>query len=378
VHAKLISLRDLDVPQSLIGLQKADLDTPVLCLDRNQFDHNVRVMLQTVQAGGKAWRPHAKGHKSPAIAWQVLNAGAAGITCAKIGEAEVFAAAGIHNILIANVIAGERKVERLAGLCAWSTPVICCDHYAQAEPIAAACRRLGVPCRLLVDINIGMNRTGIRPGKDALELAQAIDRLDGVKLVGLMGYEGHLLKLADQTEKVRQIREAIGILEHCRDLFLRHGLRCDIVSAGGTGSVAITSQCPAVTELQAGGGVFGDPMYANLCGLEGVEPALTVLATVISRPSLERAVLDAGRKTTNPDIHPPIVKDFPDAVIQSLSAEHCTLQLGPESQRLRIGDRVELIVGYSDFTTVLHDEFHVFRGDRLEAIWPIWARGRLQ
>jgi D-serine deaminase-like pyridoxal phosphate-dependent protein len=288
------------------------------------------------------------------------------------------AAAGIHNVLIANVIAGERKVERLAGLCAWSTPIICCDHYAQAAPIAAACRRLGVRCRALVDVNIGMNRTGIRPGQDALELAQAIDRLDGLQLVGLMGYEGHLLKLSHREDKVRQIRDAIGILEHCRDLFQKHGLRCDIVSAGGTGSVAITSQCPAVTELQAGGGVFGDPMYVNLCGLEGVEPALTVVATVVSRPTLERAVLDAGRKATNPDMHSPTVKGYPDAVVQFLSAEHCTLQLGPESQRLRIGDRVELIVGYSDFTTVLHDEFYVFRDDRLEAIWPIAARGRLQ
>ncbi|MDZ4689052.1 MAG: DSD1 family PLP-dependent enzyme [Planctomycetaceae bacterium] len=366
------------MPQSLVGLRKAELDTPVLCLDRDRLERNIRTMIDTVHAGGKAWRPHAKGHKTPALAWREIDAGAAGITCAKLGEAEVFAAAGLHNILVANVIAGERKAERLAGLCRWSTPIICCDHYAQAEPIAAACRRLGVTCRVLVDINIGMNRTGIRPGKDAVELGQAIDRLDGLQLLGIMGYEGHLLKLADKDDKVRQIRESVGILEHCRDSFLKHGLRCDIVSAGGTGSVAITSHCPAVTELQAGGGVFGDPMYVNLCGLDGVEPAVTVLATVVSRPTLERAVLDAGRKTTNPDVHPPSVKGYPDAVIQSLSAEHCTLQLGPESQTLRIGDQVELIVGYSDFTTLLHEEFYVFHGDRLEAIWPIWARGRLQ
>jgi len=366
------------VPQSLIGLRKAELDTPVLCLDRQRFERNIRVMLETVHAGGKAWRPHAKGHKTPAIAWREIGEGAAGITCAKVGEAEVFAAAGIHNILIANVIAGERKAERLAALCRWSSPIICCDHYAQAEPIAASCRRLGVTCRVLVDINIGMNRTGIRPGTDALELGQAIDKLDGLELIGIMGYEGHLLKVADPGEKLRQIREAIGILELSRDSFQNSGLRCDIVSAGGTGSVAITSQCPAVTELQAGGGVFGDPMYVQQCGLEGVEPALTVLATVVSRPALDRAVLDAGRKTTNPDIQAPVVKDHPDAEVVSLSAEHCTLKLGPQSQELRIGDQVELIVGYADFTTPLHDEFYVFHGDRLEAIWPIWARGRLQ
>jgi 3-hydroxy-D-aspartate aldolase len=366
------------VPQSLIGLRKAELDTPVLCLDRRRFERNLRTMLETVHAGGKAWRPHSKGHKTPAIAHREIGEGAAGITCAKVGEAEVFAAAGIHNILIANVIAGERKAERLAALCRWSTPIICCDHYVQAEPIAAACRRWGVTCRVLIDINIGMNRTGIRPGTDAFELAQAIDRLDGLELVGIMGYEGHLLKLTDVEAKRRQIHEAIGILEHCRDGFQRHGLRCDIVSAGGTGSVAITSQCAAVTELQAGGGVFGDPMYVNQCGLEGVQPALTVLATVISRPTLDRAILDAGRKATNPDIQAPTVKGWPDAEVQFLSAEHCTLKLGPESQQWKIGDQVELVVGYADFTTPLHDEFYVFDEDRLEAIWPIWARGRLQ
>jgi D-serine deaminase-like pyridoxal phosphate-dependent protein len=170
----------------------------------------------------------------------------------------------------------------------------------------------------------------------------------------------------------------MSILEHARDQFQRSGLRCDIVSAGGTGTMHITATCPAVTEIQAGGGVFGDPMYTDSMGVPDLKPALTVLATVTSRPDLNRAVLDAGRKTTNPDLYVPLVKDFPDAKVQSLSAEHCTLELGPQSQELRIGDRVELIVGYADFTTPLHDEFHCFRGDRLEAIWPIWARGRLQ
>ncbi len=364
--------------QTLIGATKAELDTPVLCLDVEQFEHNLRHMAEVVAAGGKAWRPHSKCHKSPTIAWRELGEGAAGITCAKLGEAEVFAAAGIHNILVANVLAGPRKAERVAALCRWSTPIICCDHFVQAEAISAACRRLGVTARVLIDINIGMNRTGIRPGKDAVELAQAIDRMDGLELLGVMGYEGHLLRLTDAADKTRQIREAISILESAKEAFDRHGLRCDIVSAGGTGSVHITSQCPAVTELQSGGGVFGDPMYSEQMGLEGCAPAVTVLATVVSRPALNRAVLDAGRKTTNPDLCMPRLKGYPDATIKFLSAEHCTLELGPESQELKIGDQVELFVGYNDFTTPLHDEFHVFRKNRLEAIWPISGRGRIQ
>jgi D-serine deaminase-like pyridoxal phosphate-dependent protein len=142
--------------------------------------------------------------------------------------------------------------------------------------------------------------------------------------------------------------------------------------------VTTAATCPGITELQAGGGVFGDLHYANNCGAVGYEPALSVLTTVVSRPTLHRAVLDAGRKTVLPDLHPPVLKDYPDAQVLFLSAEHATLELGEASQHLKIGDRVELLVGYHDFTVALHDEFYGFRGDRLEAIWPIWARGRLQ
>lgn len=366
------------MPQSWIGASKNDLDTPVLCLEIENFTKNAATMAAILRENKKAWRPHSKGHKSPAIAWHEQKLGANGITCAKISEAEVFAAAGISNILIANVIAGEKKADRFAALCRWSDPTICCDHFTQAEQISRACQRAGSNGRILVDVNIGMNRTGIRPGKDAVELAQAIDQLPGVTLTGIMGYEGHLLRISDPEEKRREIEEAISILENVRNMYQRSGLCCDVVSAGGTGSIHMTSQCPAVTELQAGGGIFGDPFYTGPCGLSGCEPALTVIATVISRPHLTRAILDAGRKTINPDLQLPVVCGYPDAEIKSLSAEHCTLELGPEAQNLRIGDRVELIVGYADLTTVMHEEFYVFRGDRLEAIWPIQARGCLQ
>jgi D-serine deaminase-like pyridoxal phosphate-dependent protein len=360
------------------GSLKQTFDTPAYCLDLNRFEANLNYMAETVRQAGKQWRPHSKGHKSPAIALLQLKAGAIGVTCAKVSEAEVMIHSGITDVLIANVIAGEQKCDRLATLCRWGRPIICCDHYAQAEPIAAACRRWGVQCRMLVDVNIGMNRTGISPGRDALELAQAIDKLSGVELVGIMGYEGHLMKVPDQAEKRRQVREALGILAKTREQFLAHGLKCEIVSAGGSGSLAFCKECDGITELQSGGGIFGDPFYVDACQQPGVQPALTILATVTSRAALDRAVLDAGRKTVNPDIHPPLVKGFSDAEVLSLSAEHCSLKLGPESQRLKIGDKVELIVGYADFTTILHEEFLGFRDDKLEVVWPILGRGKLQ
>lgn len=364
--------------QSLIGTHKLELDTPILCIDLDTMDANMKSMSDFIQSRGKEWRPHQKCHKTPAIAWKQMEYGATGVTCAKVSEAEVMAAAGIEDILIANMIVGKRKVERVAGLCQHADPIVAVDHFAQVEPLAAACHERGVLCRVIIEVNIGLDRVGCRPGKDTLELAQGINRLEGVDLVGIMGYEGHLLRIEDQVEKREKIEHAMNVLKHCRDLLLEEDLDCSIVSAGGTGSYQITSDCDGITELQAGGGIFADPFYRNQCRVEGLEYALTVLATVVSRPVLDRAILDCGRKTQYPDLERPIIKGHPGATVTHVSAEHCQLDLEGEARNLKIGDKVELIVGYADFTTVMHDAFYGFRNDILEVVWPIAGRGKLQ
>ncbi len=361
-----------------IGTLKADLDTPALCIDLPQLDSNIRKMAEFIISRGKQWRPHEKCHKTPAIALKQIAAGAIGVTCAKVSEAEVMAAAGIHDILIANMIVGQPKWERLAALCRTADPIVACDHFAQVEPLAAICRRNGVTCRVLIEVDIGLNRVGARPGRDTTDLARSIDSLEGLQLAGIMGYEGHLLQVPDPQEKRDKINEAMNVLVHCRDGLLEAGLPCGIVSAGGTGSYQITSDCEGITELQAGGGIFADPFYQTNCNLQDLESSLSVLATVVSRPSLERAILDAGRKSHHPDFHLPVVKNHADAEVVRVSAEHCELKLGPDSQDLKIGDKVELVPGYSDFTTVMHDAFHGIRDDRLEVVWPIQGRGKLQ
>ena len=363
---------------SYIGCTKPKLDTPALCIDLSLMESNINQMGQFVVQRGKNWRPHAKCHKSPTIALKQIAAGAIGVTVAKVSEAEVIAAEGVRDILIANMIVGQPKWERLAGLCSWADPIVACDHFAQIEPLAAVCRRSGVTCRVVIEMNIGLDRVGTRPGRDTFDLALAISKLKGVEFVGIMGYEGHLLRIENADEKRTQIRGAMAVLAECADKLKRDGLRCDIVSAGGTGSYQISAECPGITEMQCGGGIFADPFYLQGCNVSGLDSALTVLATVVSRPTLDRAVLDSGRKTLNPDVQLPIVKDWPDAAVKRLSAEHCELTLGPQSQNLKIGDKVELIVGYADFTTPLHDHFYGFRGDRLEAVWPILGRGKLQ
>ncbi|MGE3315435.1 MAG: DSD1 family PLP-dependent enzyme [Planctomycetaceae bacterium] len=366
--------------QSLIGTSKRELDTPILCIDLDVMESNIARMANFMAQRGKQWRPHAKCHKTPAIAHMQIAAGAIGVTCAKVSEAEVMAAAGIRDILIANMIVGPRKLERVVSLCRSADPIVACDHYAQVEPLSAICDKHGVSCRVIIEVNIGLDRVGIRPGRDTLDLALAIDKLPGVEFAGIMGYEGHLLQVVDQAEKRQKIAESVGILVECRDLILKNGLKCDIVSAGGTGSYQITSDSPGITELQAGGGIFADPMYRHKMHVDGLDYALTVLATVVSRPVIDKAILDSGRKTLNPDLHMPLVKRFAqnEAEAVRLSAEHCELKLSGAARDLKIGDKVELIVGYADFTTVLHDEFHGFRNDRLEVVWPILGRGKIQ
>ena len=364
--------------QSLIGTPKRELDTPILCIDLDKMQSNITKMADTCRERGVQWRPHAKCHKTPAIALQEIAAGAIGVTCGKVSEAEVMAAGGVRDILVANMIVGQRKWERVAALCHHAEPIIACDHFAQVEGLAAVCKQRGVEPRVIIEVNLGLDRVGVTPGRSTLELAQAISKLKGVKFAGIMGYEGHLLLITDPAEKERKIRDAMEVLVGSRNQLLQAGLPCDIVSAGGTGSYEYTVQCPGITEVQAGGGIFMDPFYRDKCGVKHLDFALTVLATVVSRPTLERAILDSGKKTLNIEVGQPQVVGHADAIVKRLSAEHCELTLGPQSQDLKIGDKIELVVGYGDFTTVLHNDFYGFRKDRLEVVWPIQGRGKIQ
>ena len=361
----------------LPGDRKTDLETPSLCLDLVRFEANVQHFASAIRSAGKNWRPHASCHKSPDIASYLIRHGAASVTCAKISDAQIFASRGILEILIAHPPVGTRRIQRIANLCKTATPIVTCDHYVQADALSRECVRQGVQCRALVEINIGMDRTGVRPGRDALELARGINQLPGLRLMGIMGYEGHVLTDRDPVTRQQQIRAAMGLLANTRDFYLKNGLCCEIVSASGTGSFQESIGCDCLTEVRAGGGIFGDSYYTSMPDVDGLRPALSVLSTVVSRPGFDRAVLDAGRKAITAEYHPPVVKDWDDAKVIRHDADHIVLELGPASRELRIGDQVELFVGYADLTTVLHDQFFGFRNDQLEVIWHTLPRSEL-
>ena len=378
-----IDSRDPDIA-SVIGRPYTELDTPALCVHLEKMDANIGAIAGLLRQNEKAWRPHARGHKCPDIARRELEAGAIGVTVARSSEAEVYARSGIHDILIANLVVGAPKLRRIVRLTKIADPIVAIDHYVHAEQLDKACGEAGVRCRVVAEINLGFQRVGVRPGPDTQQLLRGIRQFRNLDVVGLMGYEGHLLAMEDPGEKERLIRGAMRILGEARDRMRQDGLTCDIVSAGGTGSYQIAALCPEPTEMKCGNGIFADPFYTERCGAVGLESALFVLATVVHRGRLHRAVLDSGRTSVSQDVHPPWVARvaggpaIPDAEITMLTAEHMRLELGPEAANLRIGDKVEVVPGYSEFTTVLHDRIYALRSGLVEAVWPLSARGCLQ
>jgi D-serine deaminase-like pyridoxal phosphate-dependent protein len=360
----------------LLGCGLADLDTPCLLVDLDAMERNIRRMVEYCRSHGVAWRPHAKSYKSSAIGRKVVDAGAIGVTCAKLGEAEVMADAGVRDLLIANPLVGRLKLARLIELRRRADPIVVVDHPDQVHALSDAATAGNVSIRTMIEIDIGMNRCGVAPGQPAVPLAQQVSDSPGLEFVGIMGWEGHLVTVSDPSEKALRIAAAVGLLRDTRSELEQAGFTCPIVSAGGTGSYQITARLGVATEIQAGGAIFMDLFYRNKCQVAAQEYALTILATVTSRPTPNRAVIDAGRKTMNQELVVPEVRGRDDLLVKSLSAEHGVLEVtsgtGPA-----IGERIELIPGYGDFTTVLHDRMYGMRGDRLEVCWTLDARGRL-
>jgi D-serine deaminase-like pyridoxal phosphate-dependent protein len=367
-------------PATLIGRSRAELDTPALLLDLARFERNVERLASTILGGGKDWRPHSKGHKSPWIAQRQIAAGAVGVTCAKISEAEVMVDGGVASVLVANELATRQKADRAARLQSRAEVLICADDPLHVRVASEAAVAAGVEIPMLVDINIGMDRTGVTPGPAALELARAIDRADGLRFAGLFGYEGHVLTAWPNEEKRAQTLAAMEGLLESRRLIEADGLEVGIVSGGGSGNHMFAASLDGLTELQAGGACFMDPFYGVLCHLEelGFEYALSVLTTVTSRPTAERVITDAGFKTMTADGEgEAVVLGHPEFELIYLSAEHGVWRRPSDGPPVGIGDQLEIIPDYHDTTTFRHDAFIGLRDGVVEAVIPLAARGRL-
>ncbi len=361
----------------LVGQTKMALDTPALLVDLDVMADNIREIASLCRDGQIAWRPHIKGIKVPAIAHQALVAGAIGVTCAKLGEAEVMAAAGIRDILIANQIVGETKIARLAGLQRHAEVKVLVDCVENAKALATAACAIGVRIPVLIEIDTGMGRAGVAPGSAALVLASAILGLEGIELVGVAGWEGHLTEVADAQEKSAAIESAVGSLTATADALRVAGFAITIVSCGGTATFRTTTRVPGVTEIQAGGGMFSDVRYRTKCNAD-LPYSLTILSTVISRPTDRRIICDAGKKAMSSDAAVPLPVGVDHVRSVNLSAEHAKIELDQPNHALKVGDKLEFVVGYSDTTVHLHEEIVGTRNGRVEIVWPILGRGKLR
>ncbi len=363
-------------PSSLIGQPKTALDTPALLVDLDLMEANIARVAETCRAHRVGWRPHTKGQKTPEIIAEELAAGAIGVTCAKLGEAEVLAAAGLRDILIANQIVGPAKMQRLRELRQRADPIVAVDSPAHVRELGRAMQGLERALRVVIEVDIGMHRAGVSPGTPAVELAATIAAQAGLRFVGVMGWESHAVTIADPAEKARTVADAIALLTASADACRRAGYPVEIVSCGGTGTFPFCAQQPGVTEIQAGGAIFSDMHYRTHYHLD-FPCALTLLATVTSRPTPTRVILDAGKKAMSSDAAAPHPVGVSEATVR-LSAEHGTIELASPNDHPRIGDKLELIVGYSDTTVHLHEEIVGVRNGKIEAIWRVAGRGRIK
>ena len=356
------------------------IPTPALVIDVAAMDRNIQRMASFFAAGPCRLRPHFKAHKTPQIARRQLAAGSCtGLTCATVSEAEVAAAVLADlltqvsgDILIANELVGPGKCERVAELARRVPVTVAVDSAAGLEGIGDAAARAEVTIGVLVDLDVGMARCGVPPGSAAVSLGRQVAAIKRLTLRGVMGYEGHLVGLADRAVREVRTRQAMADLVETAHLFRADGLPCDVVSAGGTGTYDISGRVNGVTEIQAGSYVLMDSDYARLD--IPFEQAFWVLGTVVSHPEAGRCVIDCGHKSMTKDHGYPTAKDIVGAEVVALNDEHATISVPPDCG-LSVGSRVSFQPSHTDPTINLHDVFYVVDGDRVVGVWPIAARG---
>jgi D-serine deaminase-like pyridoxal phosphate-dependent protein len=347
-----------------------ELDTPVLTADLDAVERNIAGMQRYCSEHGLALRPHIKTHKLPAIAHKQVAAGAVGITCQKLGEAEVMQAAGLGDILISFPLIGEGKAERLAALAQNGEISVAADSAAVAHGLSEALVRAGAEAGFLVECDTGFARTGVQTPQEAAELAELVDGLPGLRFDGLMTYP-------TLPETGPALRAAI-------DEINARGLEVRTVSAGGTPTFFTNHEVPEITEVRAGTYIYGD----RGCIGNGTVPledcALRVRVTVVSRPTAERGILDCGTKTLTSDAVETtgtgygLIVEYPDADLYSLHEEHGHVDFSGCAERPEVGEVVTVIPNHACGCTNLHDEVAAHRSGRVVGIWPVAARGKLR
>jgi D-serine deaminase-like pyridoxal phosphate-dependent protein len=342
----------------------ADLDTPVPIIDLDIVERNLARMQAYADAHGLALRPHIKTHKLPVFAKRQVELGAVGITCQKLGEAEIMAEAGLADILISYPLIGAEKARRLAALTAKAAMRVAIDNTLALATLAEAARAAHAPIGVLVEFDSGQKRTGVVSVAEALALIAQVREVPGLRFDGLMTY--------------RTSPETAGFIQSVKDA----GVALAVVSGGGTPGWDKTHETPGLTELRTGTYIYNDRMMVDAGAASLADCALHVAATVISRPEEGRMVIDCGSKTLSSDRMPNaaipgygLLLDYPDAVIERVTEEHGMVDLSRSAAKPALGERVRILPNHVCVVTNLHNDVVVSRGGMVEGVWPVAARG---
>ncbi len=364
-------------------VSKWELDTPALCVDLDALEANLAALQETVSRNDIASRPHAKTHKCPAIARLQLASGSVGICTAKVGEAEVMLEHGIEHVLMTTANVTRTKIERAMSLRRWHAGFVqATDTPENARDLSEAATAAGVTADVVVDVDAGGHRTGIAAGRPALELAQLVDRLPGLRFVGILCYDGGSQHVAGFEARRTQTLDRLAPAAETFGEMTRSGLNTEIFSGGGTGTYNIDHETPGFTDVQVGSYVFMDAQYLEIGGATNeevysdFEPSLTILTTVLNSQHEGLVTTDAGAKACTINRPWPIVKGETGMSYTSGSDEFGTLRYDSPSRTYRVGDKLELIVSHCDPVVNLYDQMYAIRDDRVEAVWRIAARGR--
>ncbi len=372
----------IDAKASL-GVSKWDLDTPALVLDLDKLEQNIAAMRKSLSSTKVGARPHAKTHKSADIAKMQIAAGAVGICTAKLSEAEALVAQGVQKICMTTANLSKAKIVRAMDLRKKNRDFIQAVDYAQnARDLSDAAKAAGITADVVVDVAVG-TRSGVPAGDQALELAQLVDKLPNLKFRGMLAYDGgaqHIKGFKVRREQsLNRYADAIKTFERMK----ASGLNMEIFSGGGTGTYNIMTEVPGFTDVQVGSYVFMDSQYLEIGNEKGdiftdFAPSLTVMTTVVNAYFPKRLTTDAGTKALTLNKPDPIVIGEPDFRYTAGSDEFGSIQYSKANKTYKVGDKLELIIPHCDPVVNLYDVFYGVRKDRVEAVWPVTARGKSQ
>ena len=371
---------------------RRDIDTPALLIDAEAMEHNIATMAAYYAGQTARLRPHMKTHKAPIITHKQIAAGAIGVTCQKLGEAEIFARAGIDGILISNQVVGKAKIDRLVGLSKWADVTVGVEDLDNVRAIARAARAGDAQVNVAVEVYMG--RCGVEAGEPVAALARQITQLPGVRFRGIWSHDLSTPDVVSFAERKTKHEAALSGVIESKHLIERDNIDVDIVSCGYSATWNITPEySQEITDVQVGSYVLMDWPYQQMEGMEEFRCALSVLTTVISKNECKGdrrnvIITDCGIKsiatehtadyriTTFPRAKSLTGQYLTGAETLVHSEEHGLIQCDEATfQQIQIGDKLELMPPHCCSTCNLHDRFHVLRGDQVEAIWPIAARG---